>query len=44
MYTDVTVRWGLSAVSDEPAYLPLALQDTNWKAAMDEEIGALAKK
>jgi histone deacetylase 1/2 len=38
-YTDDTVRWGLSAMSAEPANL----QDSHWKEAMDEEYSALMK-
>jgi hypothetical protein len=42
-YTDGTIRWGLSAMSAEPANLQVALQDSHWKEAMDEEYGALMK-
>jgi histone deacetylase 1/2 len=31
----------LSAVTDEPTSLPVALADPNWKGAMDEEFAAL---
>jgi histone deacetylase 1/2 len=40
-YRDGTIRWCLSAVTDEPASLQFALEDQNWKGAMDEEFDAL---
>jgi histone deacetylase 1/2 len=40
-YTDGTVRYGLSCISEEPATLQIALADKNWKNAMDDEYHAL---
>jgi histone deacetylase 1/2 len=42
-YKDGTVRWILSATTDEPANLDDALNDPNWKEAMDIEYDALIK-
>ena len=42
-YTDGTMRWCLSVTSDEPANLRAAMAAPHWKAAMDEECGALIK-
>jgi histone deacetylase 1/2 len=41
VYTDGTVRYGLSCISEEPATLQIALADKNWKNAMDDEYHAL---
>jgi hypothetical protein len=40
-YKDGTVRWALSCSTAEPANLDEALQDSNWRAAMNEEFDAL---
>ncbi|KAK1604126.1 hypothetical protein QYE76_027799 [Lolium multiflorum] len=40
-YKDGTVRWILSCTSAEPTNVSDALQDTNWRHAMDEEFDAL---
>jgi histone deacetylase 1/2 len=40
-YKDGTIRWLLTATTDEPANLQSALADPNWKGAMDEEYDAL---
>ncbi|XP_071680966.1 uncharacterized protein [Lolium perenne] len=40
LYTDGTVRYGLS-ISSEPQNLQVALSDSNWKNAMDDEYKAL---
>jgi histone deacetylase 1/2 len=42
-YKDGTVRWLLTAATDEPANLQSALADPNWKEAMDEEYDALIR-
>jgi histone deacetylase 1/2 len=41
VYTDGTVRYGLSCSTNEPATLQLALENSNWKRAMDDEYRAL---
>jgi histone deacetylase 1/2 len=41
IYTDGTVRYGLSCSTNEPATLQLALENSNWKKAMDDEYRAL---
>jgi histone deacetylase 1/2 len=45
MFTDGTVRWGMSATSDagEPVSVDEALRDKRWVAAMDSEHQALVK-
>jgi hypothetical protein len=43
-YHDGTVRWGMSAITDEPATLQQALSDPNWHNAMNEEYSVLIKK
>jgi histone deacetylase 1/2 len=40
-YKDGTVRWLLSATSEVPTSLPSALDDSNWRQAMNEEFNAL---
>jgi histone deacetylase 1/2 len=42
-YKDGTVRWLLSCTADEPTNLQSALDDPNWRGAMDEEFDALMK-
>ncbi|KAK1573098.1 hypothetical protein QYE76_008309 [Lolium multiflorum] len=42
-YHDGTIRWGMSAVTDEPRTLQQAFSDPNWHHAMDEEYSALMK-
>jgi histone deacetylase 1/2 len=42
-YKDGTVRWLLTAATDEPTDLQSALADPNWKGAMDEEYDALMR-
>jgi histone deacetylase 1/2 len=41
IYTDGTVRYGLSCSTNEPESLQIALANKNWKAAMDDEYKAL---
>jgi histone deacetylase 1/2 len=41
IYTDSTVRYGLSCSANEPENLQLALANKNWMAAMDDEYKAL---
>jgi histone deacetylase 1/2 len=43
MYTDGTVRYGLSAISSEPSTVAEAMQNSSWKKAMDVEYTALMK-
>jgi hypothetical protein len=44
VYTDDTVKYSLLASSkDEPSSLEEALQDKNWKSAMDDEFHVLVK-
>jgi histone deacetylase 1/2 len=43
VYTDGTIRYGLSAISAEPRSIDEAVADTNWKNAMDVEYSALMK-
>jgi histone deacetylase 1/2 len=43
MYTDGTVRYGLSAISSEPSTVAEAMQNNSWKKAMDVEYTALMK-
>lgn len=43
MYTDGTVKYGLFISSGEPQYLEEAINDKNWKTAMDSEYMALMK-
>ncbi|XP_071685375.1 uncharacterized protein [Lolium perenne] len=40
-YTDGSVRWCLSSISEEPANLQSSFNDPNWKGAMNEEFDAL---
>jgi histone deacetylase 1/2 len=40
-YTDGSVRWCLSYISEEPANLQSSFNDLNWKGAMNEEFDAL---
>jgi histone deacetylase 1/2 len=40
-YTDGTVRYGMLASTREPRNLPAALNDPQWRAAMQEEYNAL---
>jgi histone deacetylase 1/2 len=40
-YKDSTIHWCLSAITDEPANLQCALENQNWKGAMNEEFDAL---
>ena len=42
-FKDETVRYNLSVVSNEPANLQIALEDLNWKNAMNDEYNALVK-
>jgi histone deacetylase 1/2 len=41
IYTDGTVRYGLSYSTNEPENLQVALTNKNWKEAMDDEYKAL---
>jgi histone deacetylase 1/2 len=41
IYTDGTIRYGLSCSTNEPENLQVALANKNWKAAMDDEYKAL---
>jgi histone deacetylase 1/2 len=41
VYTDGTVRYGLSCSSNEPENLQIALENIHWKHAMDDEYKAL---
>ena len=41
-YTDGTVQYGLLTSTGEPQHLEEALNDRNWKFAMDLEFDALA--
>jgi histone deacetylase 1/2 len=41
IYTDGTVRYGLSCSTNEPENLQVALTNKNWKEAMDDEYKAL---
>jgi hypothetical protein len=41
IYTDDTVQYGNSSVSEEPHNLTAAMTDPHWKAAMDSEFSAL---
>jgi histone deacetylase 1/2 len=43
VYTDGTVRYGMSAISSEPCTIAEALGNSNWKKAMDVEYTALMK-
>jgi hypothetical protein len=43
LYTDGTVRYGLSAISSEPSTVAEAMQNNSWKKAMDVEYTALMK-
>jgi histone deacetylase 1/2 len=43
LYTDGTVRYGLSAISSEPSTVAEAMQNSSWKKAMDVEYTALMK-
>lgn len=43
VYTDGTVRYGMSAICAEPNSLDEALENSNWKSAMDDEYSALLK-
>jgi hypothetical protein len=43
IYTDGTIKYSFLATSEEPRNLEDALDNKNWKKAMDEEFGALAK-
>jgi histone deacetylase 1/2 len=43
VYTDGTIRYGLSAVSAEPRSIKEAMADPHWKNAMDTEYSALMK-
>jgi hypothetical protein len=44
IYTDGTVRYGMLASTGEPTDLANALQDKNWKQAMNSEYEALMMK
>jgi hypothetical protein len=41
IYTDGTVRYGLSFSTNKTKNLQVALANKNWKAAMDDEYKAL---
>nr|AAT85031.1 putative polyprotein [Oryza sativa Japonica Group]ABF96679.1 retrotransposon protein, putative, Ty1-copia subclass [Oryza sativa Japonica Group] len=43
VYTDGTVKWGMLTSTGEPENLQDALQNNNWKCAMDAEYMALIK-
>lgn len=43
VYTDGTVKWGLSISTGEPQNLQEALSNKNWKDALDAEYMALFK-
>jgi hypothetical protein len=43
VYNDGTVRYGMLAASGEPSSLADALQNDNWRKAMEEEYDALLK-
>ncbi|WVZ64382.1 hypothetical protein U9M48_013903 [Paspalum notatum var. saurae] len=43
VYTDVSVRYGFIVTNEEPSSLQEALENKNWKQAMDEEYMALLK-
>jgi histone deacetylase 1/2 len=42
-YTDGTVRYGISTFSNEPETLQMALENPDWKHAMNDEYKALVE-